>query len=75
LWFAYTKTIFFGRVNSFDDMHDCTIPEDYWSATSRFYAQKNGDFEAFESYVDHRRHRWLISCWTEISSNVDDYLL
>lgn len=75
LWFANTRKIFLGLVNAFDDMHDCAIPEDYWTATSRFYARKRGDFEAFESYVDHMRHRWFISCWTEISSSVDDYLL
>lgn len=75
LWFLGSKAIYFGRVGAFDDAHDCGVPEDYHLAVSKFYALKKADFEAFEYYVDDIRHEWLISCWTEISDKVDDYLL
>lgn len=75
LWFLNAKSVFFGRVEGFDDSWDCAVPDDYANAISRFYSMKSQPSDEWEHYADGMRYQWLISCWTAISSNVDDYLL
>lgn len=75
LWFLGSKNIYMGRVDGFDDPLDCAIPEDYATAISAFYARKKCSIDRWVDYSDNMRHQWLISCWTEISSNYDDCLL
>ena len=75
LWFLKYKTVYLGRVDGFDDARDCSVPEDYDIAVSQFYEGRSCSPEMWQHYSESMRHRWLISCWTEISTSVDDYLL
>lgn len=75
VWFLTTKTVYFGDVSRFDDSHDCGLPLDYASAVMKFYFDRNCPPLRWDAYVQRRRRQWLISCWTELDSNVDDYLL
>lgn len=75
LWFLSSKSIFFGRIDGFDDSWDCAIPADYADAVAKFYSSKGCPPLMWDHYAEAMRSRWLMSCWTEVSSNVDDYLL
>lgn len=75
LWFLNSRSVFFGRVDGFDDAWDCAVPEDYANAVSQFYSSKGCLPLMWDHYAEEMRHRWLMSSWAEVSSNVDDYLL
>ncbi len=75
VWFLSTKTVYFGDVSRFDDSHDCGLPADYANAVMKFYFDRSCPPLSWDAYVQRRRRQWLISCWTELDSNVDDYLL
>ena len=75
LWFLHSQSVYFGGVSGFDDPRDCTVPEDYEHAVQRFYLARECVPADWDVQVDRARNRWLISCWTEVSSSIDDYLL
>lgn len=75
LWFLRTKSIYFGSATEFDDHQDCAIPTDYAEAISKFYLDRECIPLIWGSHVDDVRRSWLISCWTEVTGNIDDYLL
>jgi len=75
LWFLHSKAIHFGSVNAFDDPHDCAVPQDYANAVSKFYFDRQCPPLLWDAHVDKIRSSWLISCWTEVTTNFDNYLI
>lgn len=75
LWFLHSKSIHFGSAAGFDDHLDCAIPQDYADAISKFYLDRDCLPLLWDAHVDKIRSSWLISCWTEVSTNFDNYLM
>ncbi|MEN7343761.1 MAG: hypothetical protein AAAFM81_12495 [Pseudomonadota bacterium] len=75
LYFLNGWSVFFSRVEGFDDPHDCRIPSDYDDAVQAYLHSRALPGHIWETFVEQQRQSWLISCWTELSSAVDDYLL
>ena len=75
LWFATSRSIYFGRVSGFDDSHDCALPRDYHDTVQAFYLNRDCPPLGWDTLVNDLRRDWLISCWTLISNSYDDYLL
>lgn len=75
LWFLHTKSIYFGSADGFADRRDCAVPQNYADAISKLYFDRNCLPLLWDAHVDKVRNSWLISCWTEVTANFDNYLI
>ena len=75
LWFAHQNSVYFGSASDFEDRHDSDIPEDYKNCVRKVLFERDVIPLFWDDYLERMRTRWLVSCWTSLDNNHDDYLL